>query len=118
MKTGLKRYQCLKNSKFITIMESIGYYYNYGTIRPIEQIQFDPYFDIKSEYVLPHDLGIDIQDLYESMEPKRGGLIDPLLRMPTMVGDCSLCGLYYFDCLGHTGHSNNSDHHHNYCGIL
>lgn len=49
--------------------------------------------------------GIEIVDLYDNSEPKRGGLIDP--RMGTISHDiiCATCGLN-MDCPGHSAHIN------------
>jgi DNA-directed RNA polymerase II subunit RPB1 len=48
--------------------------------------------------------GIDIPDLYDNMEPKRGGLIDTRLGTTNMHVDCATCGLNYVYCNGHLGH--------------
>jgi DNA-directed RNA polymerase II subunit RPB1 len=54
-------------------------------------------FDQKSK-------GIDMPDLYDNMEPKRGGLIDTRLGTSNKYIDCSTCGLNSTYCVGHFGH--------------
>ena len=49
-------------------------------------------------------VGIDIPDLYDNMEPKRGGLIDPRLGITDNYIDCATCGLNSTYCPGHFGH--------------
>lgn len=48
--------------------------------------------------------GIDIPDLYDNLEPKIGGLIDPRLGPPDNHVDCTTCGLTNTYCVGHFGH--------------
>lgn len=49
-------------------------------------------------------VGIDVPDLYENMEPKRGGLIDTRLGITDPSLDCTTCGLRVDRCVGHFGH--------------
>jgi len=49
-------------------------------------------------------IGIDIPDLYDNMEPKGGGLIDPRLGVTDSYIDCAACGLNSLYCPGHFGH--------------
>ena len=49
-------------------------------------------------------VGIDVPDLYENLEPKRGGLIDPRLGPSDNHSDCATCGLNNIFCIGHFGH--------------
>ena len=49
-------------------------------------------------------IGIDVPDLYENLEPKRGGLIDPRLGPSDSHSDCATCGLNSLYCIGHFGH--------------
>lgn len=49
-------------------------------------------------------IGIDIPDLYDNLEPKRGGLIDPRLGPSDNNSDCATCGLNSLYCIGHFGH--------------
>lgn len=54
---------------------------------------------------LPKDsIGIDVADLYENLEPKRGGLIDLRLGPSDNNSDCATCGLNSLYCIGHFGH--------------
>ena len=48
--------------------------------------------------------GIEIPDLYENLEPKRGGLIDSRLGSVDNHIDCATCGLNNTYCVGHFGH--------------
>lgn len=48
--------------------------------------------------------GIEIADLYDNMEPKRDGLIDPRLGTTTDAVNCGTCGLDRKNCNGHFGH--------------
>ena len=76
-------------------------------IRPIESIEFNiwPNEEILRGSALGKDsLGIEIPDLYENMEPKRGGLIDTRLGGSSTTSECSTCGLSAETCIGHFGH--------------
>lgn len=48
--------------------------------------------------------GIEISELYENLEPKRGGLMDPRLGPSDPNSDCATCGLNSLYCPGHQGH--------------
>ena len=48
--------------------------------------------------------GIDHADLYDNMEPKKGGLIDTRMGVTDSNIDCSTCGLNSNYCQGHSGH--------------
>lgn len=50
-------------------------------------------------------IGIDIPDLYDYMEPKRGGLIDPRLGEPDSPINCTTCGLNSIQCVCHAEHA-------------
>ena len=49
-------------------------------------------------------IGIDIPDLYDNLEPKKGGLIDPRLGTTDNHIICATCGLNSTYCVGHFGH--------------
>jgi DNA-directed RNA polymerase beta' subunit len=76
-------------------------------IRPIDYIEFSvwPNEEILRGSALGKDsLGVDIPDLYDNMEPKRGGLIDPRMGPIGNNNDCASCGLNPEFCVGHFGH--------------
>jgi DNA-directed RNA polymerase II subunit RPB1 len=78
-------------------------------IRPIDRIEFTI---LGSEEIQrmsalgPDSAGIDIPDLYENMEPKRGGLIDTRMGVTDNHLDCKTCGLSTVFCPGHFAHIN------------
>jgi DNA-directed RNA polymerase II subunit RPB1 len=49
-------------------------------------------------------MGVDIPDLYENKEPKRGGLIDTRMGTTDDSINCATCGLNNIYCVGHFGH--------------
>lgn len=92
-------------------MDSSTYVYN-ENIRPIDHIEFNVLGndEVKRISALGKDtMGIDIPDLYDNMEPKRGGLIDPRMGTTDSNVDCATCGLNSTDCIGHFGHITFSD---------
>lgn len=48
--------------------------------------------------------GVDIPELYDNMEAKRGSLVDPRLGVTSYNMDCATCGLGADLCIGHFGH--------------
>lgn len=87
-------------------MDSSIYLYD-EEIRPIDSIEFNILGnkEVQDMSALGKDTnGIDMPDLYDNMEPKRGGLIDTRLGTTDNNIDCSLCGLNSGDCVGHFGH--------------
>lgn len=92
-------------------MDSSTYIYN-ENIRPIDRIEFSVLGneEVKKISALGKDsVGIDIPDLYDNMEPKRGGLIDPRMGTTDSNIDCATCGLNSTDCVGHFAHITLSD---------
>lgn len=75
-------------------------------IRQIGSIEFGIFDnnEIKRISALGKDRGIEIADLYESLEPKKGGLIDARLGTTSKHQDCATCGLNDKFCVGHFGH--------------
>lgn len=75
-------------------------------IRPIGHIQFAMLGgeEIKRMSALSNPNGIEQPELYDNMEPKLAGLIDP--RLGTALGstDCATCGFDTINCIGHFGH--------------
>ena len=87
-------------------MESYVYLYD-DRIKPIWSIEFSMWDneEIINYSALGKDtVGIDIPDLYDNMEPKQGGLIDPRLGVTDNYIDCATCGLNSIYCPGHFGH--------------
>lgn len=77
------------------------------TIRPIDSIEFNIWGneEIKKISALgKNSLGIEIPDLYDNMEPKKGGLIDTRLGITSSSLECATCGLDSTYCVGHFGH--------------
>lgn len=78
-----------------------------NAIREIDRIEFDIFGndEIKRSSVLGKDsIGIDVPDLYDNLEPKKGGLIDARLGTTNNNIDCATCGLNTMYCVGHFGH--------------
>lgn len=76
-------------------------------IRPIDKIEFNIWGneEIARVSALGRDsLGIEIPDLYDNMEPKKGGLIDTRLGVTSNNLECATCGLDSTNCIGHFGH--------------
>lgn len=76
-------------------------------VRPINSIEFNIWGndEIKRISALGRDsAGIEIPDLYDNMEPKRGGLIDTRLGVTSSNLECATCGLDSTYCVGHFAH--------------
>jgi len=76
-------------------------------IRPIESIEFNIWDNDEIRRVSAlgkESSGIEIPDLYDNMEPKRGGLIDMRLGVTSNSLECATCGLDSTHCIGHFGH--------------
>lgn len=77
------------------------------TVRAIDHIDFDI---LSNETILDMSAlgrdnpGIDIPELYDNLEPKKGGLIDARLGTTDANTPCALCGLDTSYCPGHFGH--------------
>ena len=87
-------------------MDSSTYSYE-EDIRPIERVDFTVLGndEIRKISALGKDsMGIEIPDLYDNLEPKRGGLIDTRLGPSDNNLDCATCGLNTESCIGHYGH--------------
>ena len=87
-------------------MESYVYLYD-ERIKPIDKIEFSMWGndEVLNYSALGKDtIGIDIPDLYDNMEPKRGGLIDPRLGTTDNYINCATCGLKTEFCPGHFAH--------------
>lgn len=87
-------------------MDTEVYVYD-DKIRPIDKVEFSILGneEIKRISALRDDPnGIDIPELYDNADPKRGGLIDPRLGAVNNEIDCATCGLNSTKCNGHFGH--------------
>jgi DNA-directed RNA polymerase II subunit RPB1 len=87
-------------------MDSSAYAYD-ENIKPIEKIEFSILGNREIKLISAlgkNSIGIDIPDLYDNMEPKRGGLIDTRLGTTDNHIDCATCGLNSTFCVGHFGH--------------
>jgi DNA-directed RNA polymerase II subunit RPB1 len=87
-------------------MDSGIYTYD-DDVRPIDRMEFNILGneEIRKISALEKDsIGIDLPDLYDNMEPKRGGLIDTRMGTSDSSIDCSTCGLNSTYCVGHFGH--------------
>lgn len=101
----LKAYKILY--RYFISMDTEIYSYDTDKIRPIERIEFSILGneEIKNMSALGKDnAGIEIPDLYDNLEPKRGGLIDPRLGTTDSNIDCATCRLNSTYCVGHFGH--------------
>jgi len=75
-------------------------------IRPINRIEFGVLGneEVRRMSALRKEAaGIEIPDLYDNMEPKRGGMIDTRLGVTSSL-ICSTCGFDSTNCVGHFGH--------------
>jgi DNA-directed RNA polymerase II subunit RPB1 len=81
-------------------------YHHDGTVRRIDKIDFDILGndEILEMSAVKQSQGIDVPDLYENLEPKRGGLIDPRMGTTSNTDFCDTCGLGTTYCVGHFGH--------------
>jgi DNA-directed RNA polymerase II subunit RPB1 len=98
----------IKKCEYNIIMDTEIYTTDVDTIRPIWKIRFDILGneEIKRISAMKDTNGIEIVDLFDNSEPKRGGLID--LRMGTTSNEhrCVTCGLSNNYCIGHSSHIN------------
>jgi DNA-directed RNA polymerase II subunit RPB1 len=87
-------------------METGSYIYD-EDIRSIESIDISVLSNdeiLRMSALGKDSIGIDIPDLYDNMEPKRGGLIDTRMGTTNNDTDCSTCGLSSTYCVGHFAH--------------
>ena len=87
-------------------MDSGTYLYD-EKIKPIDSIEFSIWGnqEVKNTSALGRDsVGLNIPDLYDNMEPKKGGLIDTRMGVIENHIDCATCGLNTNFCVGHFGH--------------
>jgi DNA-directed RNA polymerase II subunit RPB1 len=88
-------------------MDTEIYAYDSDRIRPIDRIEFSILGNEEVRAISAIDKesgGIDIPDLYDNLEPKIGGLVDPRLGTTDNHIDCATCGLNSTYCVGHFGH--------------
>lgn len=88
-------------------MDTIAYAYDGEKTRQINRIEFTILGneEITNISALGKDsVGIDIPDLYDNLEVKRGGLIDSRMGTTDNSVDCATCGLSTTFCVGHFGH--------------
>jgi DNA-directed RNA polymerase II subunit RPB1 len=78
--------------------------YDASVIKPIKEIEFGifPHAEIRAMSALAGTHGIEVPDLYDKQEPKRGGLIDPRMGGPNIT--CATCQLDGKYCDGHPAH--------------
>lgn len=87
-------------------MDTETYTNDIDSTDPIIRIDFDVLGneEIKRISVLGEGNGIDVVDLYDNSEPKRGGLIDSRLGTISNEYNCATCGYNTTYCPGHTAH--------------
>jgi DNA-directed RNA polymerase II subunit RPB1 len=76
-------------------------------IKEISKIEFGVFGNrqvISNTSLDKKSVGINIADLYDNLEPRRGGLIDTRLGTTDAHIQCSTCGLNSIMCPGHFGH--------------
>ena len=83
-----------------------------GYVSQIDRVEFDIWgsSEIKAISTIGNAAGIDIPDLYDNSEPKKGGLIDPRLGTIGNDSECVTCGLSTIYCPGHFGHIDLADY--------
>jgi DNA-directed RNA polymerase II subunit RPB1 len=81
-------------------------YVHDDAIRRINKVDFDILGndEIKNISAVKQSQGIDIPDLYENLEAKKGGLIDPRLGTTNNSNYCATCQFNTSYCVGHFGH--------------
>ena len=81
-------------------------YIHDDAVRRIRQVDFDILGndEIKKISAVKQTQGIDIPDLYENLEAKSGGLIDPRLGTTNNSNYCATCQFNTTYCVGHFGH--------------
>ncbi len=87
-------------------MDTESYTYD-DRIKPITRIEFGILGneEVRNMSALGKDtIGIQFPELYDVLEPKRGGLIDPRLGTTDISVDCQTCGYNSSYCPGHFGH--------------
>jgi len=74
-------------------------------IHPVDRIEFTTLsnIEIKKRSVFGDTVGIDMAELYDNMEPKKGSLVDTRMG-PSLNTTCATCGLESMQCPGHEGH--------------
>ncbi len=76
-----------------------------SVIKPIKEIEFDILSndEIRRMSAMPDSHGVEVADLYEKLEPKKGGLIDRRMggQGNTICATCQFDGKY---CDGHSAH--------------
>ena len=85
------------------------YSYDSENTRPIKSIEFSLLGndEINNMSAFGKDTqGVAYPDLYNSMEAKPGGLVDPRFGTTDEMTDCQTCGLNSKYCVGHFGHVN------------
>lgn len=88
-------------------MDTEIYSYDNDLIQKIRSIEFNIWGNdeiARISAIGENTPGIDIPDLYDNQEPKRGGLIDPRMGTTADDIDCASCGLNNIYCVGHFGH--------------
>lgn len=88
-------------------MDTEIYSYDNDQIQKIQGVEFNIWGndEILAGSAIDKDTaGIDIPDLYDNQEPKRGGLIDTRMGSTDDAIDCATCGLNNIYCVGHFGH--------------
>lgn len=88
-------------------MDTEAYSYDSDLIQKISSIEFNIWGNdeiLRGSALGKDTVGVDIPDLYDNQEPKRGGLIDARMGTTSLSIDCATCGLNNIYCVGHFGH--------------
>lgn len=78
-----------------------------SNVRPIDRVEFGILGNdiIKRISAFGKDSpGLEIPDLYDNLEPKKGGLIDTRMGVTNNSLVCATCGFDSDNCIGHFGH--------------
>lgn len=88
-------------------METYNFTYDSSVIKPIDRIDFTILGneEIEKMSALSNSYGIEIPDLYDKQEPKRGGPLDPVMGGSGTIL-CTTCQLDNKYCDGHSAHIN------------
>ena len=74
--------------------------------KPLKSVQFSILSneEIRDMSVIKNPVGIELPDLYDGNEPRKGGLLDQRMGIVDSHSVCETCGFNLMFCVGHFGH--------------
>lgn len=88
-------------------MDNEIYLYDNNRIKRVTSVDFSVWSNdeiLEGSVFGKNSEGVNVPELYDNQEPKRGGLIDQRFGPPNDDSDCATCGLNNTYCVGHFGH--------------